>query len=100
MLKLSTLHHQEPRYSLIQIVWPIWILFLFITTVSSENYFISQQLETGLDGLAGVMIKDMNMGIAPGLQKLSQCESAPECDSCVCKSTSGAMKVYRKMTLP
>lgn len=50
--------------------------------MSSENYFISEQLETGL---ARVKIKDTNMGIAPRLQKLSQCESAPECDSCVCK---------------
>lgn len=37
--------------------------------MSSENYFISEQLETGL---ARVKIKDMNMGIAPRLQKLSQ----------------------------
>lgn len=70
---------------------------MYTTTVSSENYFISEQLETGL---ARIKIKDMNMGIAPRLQKLSQCESAPECDSCVCKSTSGPVKVYKKMTLP
>lgn len=50
--------------------------------------------------MSGVKIKDMNMGIAPRLQKLSQCESAPECDSCVCKLASGPVKVYRKMTLP